>query len=420
MNLPNNVGIEQFILGMLINNNDLYDSISNVLNEEDFFHQGYRKIFSSLKKKVENGHVANVLTLAESIFKSGVSAEEMEQISSMNGTNIGQYAKVLKDYSIRRSLIQVSEKIIENASKEENIQEQLALIELEVFRLGARSMATSTSPFVEFSSRFLKKTEEIINSPKRVSGIESGFTGLDELTGGFRAGELIILAGRPSVGKTAFATNMAVNIALRQKKNVLFVSIEMPGEQICARILASLSRVSLNSLLHSSISQESLKHCVNVLDKYRQMPLLIQDCSFITVSGLQSLLRQMKRKEKIDCVFIDYLQLIDPGLRSESREQEISKISRSLKLIAKDTGIPVISLSQLSRDVEKRREGNAPKLSDLRGSGSIEQDADVILFLYRENDDQKDVVNLKIAKNRNGALGDVVLNYEGITTTFSQ
>lgn len=420
MILPHNIGIEQLVLGALINNNNLFDLVCNILNEGDFFHSGYGKIYEAIKQKLSQGYLANFLTLAEVFAHGGFKESDITSFQNMiiADADIIKYAKTLRDYSIRRHLIQTGKNMMEMAQNSENIMEQLTSLESAIFQLGESTLQKNTDSFVSISKIFLDKTAAMLKSNQKIHGVTSGFLSLDKITGGFRKGELIILAGRPSVGKTAFATNMAVEACLKQEKKVLFISLEMPGEQICARVLSYLSKVPLNLLLHATLSSNHLQHCNKVLKQYGKMPLIIHDSSFMTISSLQSLLRQLKRQENIDIVFIDYLQLMDAGIKTDNREQEISRISRSLKLIAKDMGVPIVSLSQLSRDVEKRKENNAPKLSDLRGSGSIEQDADVILFLYREDENNKTTVNLKIAKNRNGELGDILLNYDGMTTTF--
>ena len=416
---PFNLALEQSILGAVLNNNNAYDKISDLISEMDFFEKSHQQLYKAIYTRLENAQIADLLTLTGFIKDSGIDYKYVKQLSETlyPSESIRQYAEILLELSTRRKLISLGKELIENGYSEKlPVSEQIEKAESFVFNINHRRTANKTIQFFTGAKEVLNFTYNIVQNQQNIVGLETVFKELDHLLGGLKPGELIILAGRPSMGKTALAVNICTNIATNPKRNgsVLFISLEMPGEQICFRIISSLSKVPLNNLLHAKISPKSVQDCLEAMEQFKEMPLHICDSSFLTPGGLRSLIRQLKRQLNIELVVLDYLQLMESGIRQESREQEISKISRSLKLIAKEINIPIIALSQMSRDIEKRKENTEPKLSDLRGSGSIEQDADVILFLYKI----QNIVQVSIAKNRNGALGNFPVRYIAEITTF--
>jgi replicative DNA helicase len=417
--IPFNLAIEQAILGAILNNNTAYDKISDVINDLDFFDKTHQKLYKAIKSRLESAYVADLLTLTTFISDSGIDYNYVKQLNETiyPSENIRQYAEIMRELSLRRQLICLGKELVENAYSERlSIGEQIEHAEKFIFGINHHSHNNKTIQFFNGAKNVLDFTYNVVKHQQNIIGMETGFKDLDNLLGGLKAGELIILAGRPSMGKTAFATNICNNIALNEKNGgaVLFISLEMPYEQICFRIISSLSNVPLNNLLHAKITPKAVKDCLQSIEIFKNMPLYIYDSAFLTPGTFRSIVRQMKRQFNIGVVIVDYLQLMESGSKYESREQEISKISRSLKLVAKEISIPIIALSQMSRDIEKRTSSLEPKLSDLRGSGSIEQDADVILFLFREDND----IKVSVAKNRNGALGIFTLRYIPEITTF--
>ncbi len=421
---PNNIMIEQAILGALLNDSNAYDNISDILLPFHFFDKINQQIYESIAQKLNAGLIADVLTLMNSMSKKGVPSDYIVQLAenSYPIENIRQYADIIIELSIRRNLMNIGTHLTENAIKENiNVRDQITFLEKKIFDLTKNTSNNKTFSFYTGASEVLKITDLLIKQDKSFVGLNTGFIELNNILGGLQPGEIIILAGRPSVGKTALSTNIAVNVALDKSNGtpVLIISLEMSYEQLCSRIISSLSNVSLNAIMHAKLSTQSLQKCIHTVDKFREMPLYIYDASFLTVGGVRSLLRNVKRQYGIGLIILDYLQLLDSDSKTDSREQEISKISRSLKLIAKELNLPIIALSQMSRDVEKRKENNAPKLSDLRGSGAVEQDADKVLFLYRAEAQDRNCVKVLVAKNRNGVVGSFDLYYDGEITTFS-
>lgn len=418
--LPFNIPLEQAILGAILHKNNCFDLISDIVFEIDFFDSNHQKLYKKISERLKNGQTADLLTLSNFIKDEKIDYNYVEQLtSSLYPTeNIKQYGEILSELSIRRKLISLGKELIENAqSATMPIDKQIEKAEQVVLGINSRPDNYKLVKFFDGAKDVLNFTHKLVTKEITGTNIKTGFVQLDDLLGGMRNGELLILAGRPSMGKTALALNFCTNASLYDKKNVLFISLEMPYEQICLRIISSLSSVPLNNLLHAKISTKAIQDCLASIERFKNMNLFIMDTSYLTPSSLRSISRQMKRQHKIDLIVIDYLQLMENGKNKyESREQEISNISRSLKLLAKEIGVPVIALSQMSRDIEKRKEGFVePKLSDLRGSGSIEQDADSILFLFKEDEN----IILSVAKNRNGALGKIKLNYTGSITKFT-
>ena len=418
--LPMSKEIEQSIIGAILNNNLAYDKVSDLISEEDFFEKTHQILYKIIQEKLENAQIVDLLTLSSSIAKYGLNYDYIKLLveSVYPSEHIRQYGEILIELSTRRKLINLGKALLENGFNENLTgKEQMEIAEKVFFGMHSKTNHNKTIQFFDGAKIVLNNTFNIVNNEQISTGVKTGFRELDHLMGGLRPGELVILAGRPAMGKTAFATNMATNMCLNSTKTnnrVLFISLEMPYEQICLRIISSLSNVPLNSLMHAKISPKAVKDCLHSIENFKNLPFYVYDASFLSPGGLRSLVRQMKRQLNINVIIVDYLQLMESSNKQENREQEISKISRSLKLIAKELSVVVIALSQMSRDIEKRKELGEPKLSDLRGSGSIEQDADSIIFLFKEDD----IVKLSLAKNRNGALGVFPIRFIPEITTF--
>ena len=288
------------------------------------------------------------------------------------------------------------------SDENKEINSQIDLIEKTLLKMSENEVS-KTVHFFEGVIGALKNEKQ--------KSYETKYTELDKIIGGLHGGELIILAGRPSTGKTALATNITWQL-VQQKYGVLIISLEMSCDQICARLISLSTKIDLSHLLHGKIPPHVVQSCIKHMEKFKSLPLFINDASSMNIMQIRSLLMQTKRQHDIKCVVIDYLQLIESY--GENREQEISKISRALKLLAKELNIPILALSQLSRDIEKRKDD--PKSSDLRGSGAIEQDADVIFILSPSN--TGNVIKCFVVKNRNGPLGDFSLFFDRQLTEF--
>jgi replicative DNA helicase len=425
--LPHSIEIEQLIIGALLNDNSLYDKVSDILKVNDFFIEIHKLIYKFIYQKLESGSIANSVTIANYTKEFSIPYDYIIKLVENNSVvdDIGQYAEILHNLSKRRSCIQIFTKGTERLNKEtEDVDSIIENSETELFSISDRNTKGQTIVFTNAMYEILKYTEFLLKSNKKIVGLTTGYDYLDRIIGGLHEGEMIVLAGRPSVGKTAFAINIMTKVARDNHYGgpVAFISLEMPYTQIATRTIAILSDTPVSGIINGKISQESFRYCVDALSRFKDLPIYIHDSSLLKIGGLRSILRYMKRVYGIKLVVIDYLQLMDSGDRAESRAQEIAKISRGIKLIAKELAIPIIVLSQMSRDVEKRSDRAAiPRLSDLRESGAIEQDADKVWFLYHEKKEENpNLISLMIAKNRNGAIGTVQFNYESATTTFTE
>lgn len=412
--LPHNTTIEQILLGNLLQNNLLYDQISHILDLDCFFLSIHKDIYSVISKKLESGHSVDVITLVNMV-------DEQDYLKELSKpfpyTNIKEYAQILSDLSIRRKVIIMSKNLLSDCYDEsKDLEEAVQKSEDVFFKINEKNIKVPTIQFYPGAQKVFHQAQMFMEH--KTSGINTGFDMLDQITNGFQIGELIILAGRPSTGKTAFALNLAIRIAANENP-LLFLSLEMPYEQICARSIAILSGISVSTLLFGRVNHHLLAQCCNKISEFKNLPLYINDTSYLNINLLKSLIRQIKRQHKIKVVIVDYLQLIESSKSMESREQEIGKISRSLKMMAKEFGIIVIALSQMSRNVENRKEYE-PKLSDLRGSGTIEQDADKVMFLHRPDNKIVESLQLVLAKNRNGTLGTINLIFDGSLMKFKE
>jgi replicative DNA helicase len=399
---PSNIGIERTIIATLLRDNSVFDSLSK-LKPNDFFLSIHQTIFQRITDRIISGLVADIMTI--NIDDLDIDPSYLNAlVSEYFTTKVEQYADILIELSKRRKLLNVGKTIVENALDENvSIYKQINAIETTLLNLNSSDNISKTQHFFDGVVESLQLEKQ--------KSYETRYTELDKIIGGFHGGELIILAGRPSTGKTALATNITWQL-VQQKYPVLIISLEMSCEQICARLVALSTKVDLSYLLHGKIPQHVVQSCIRQMEKFKSLPLFINDASSMNIMQIRSLLMQSKRQHDIKCVVIDYLQLIESY--GENREQEISKISRALKLLAKELNVPILALSQLSREVEKRKDD--PKSSDLRGSGAIEQDADVIFILSPSNTGS--VIKCFVVKNRNGPLGQFSLFFDRQITEF--
>ena len=398
--VPKNIEAEQTILGSILANNEIFDEITDQLDENYFFDPIHQKIYKIISNLISKGLLANPVTI-KNFFNSKEELVEIGGIDylikltkvSTTKNQIKYYSQLLSDLYIRRQLINISEETLEESKNKDleisgtNILENT---ERKLFEIAERGEFQRS--FVTFKDA-LKETIDMATAAYKndqgIVGVPSGLTDLDDRLGGLHKQDLIIIAGRPSMGKTALATNIAFNASLNIKKNnlktsVAFFSLEMSSEQLSTRILAEQSRIKSNDIRRGKINQEDFERFIEASKNLEMLPLHIDDTPAITISALSNRARRLKRKEGLDLIVIDYIQLMkSSGFRNESRVLEIAEITQGLKALAKELDVPVLALSQLSRQVEQR-EDKKPQLSDLRESGSIEQDADVVMFVFRE------------------------------------
>ena len=457
--VPMNVEAEQALLAALLTNNSAYEHISDFLNPEHFYDDVNSRIFEAIAKLLENNQLADPLTLKNYFLQK----DEMELIggdrylielakNSTISSNTSEYGKLIYDLFQRREILKISDEISNEANSfdlETNASNIIEKAEVKLYNLS--STGESNQDFKKFSTSLVEAINSAESAYKRegqLSGIPTGFTDLDQLLGGLHKTDLIILAGRPSMGKTALATNIAFKMVNansmdeEKKKNVVgFFSLEMSSEQLATRILAEDSTISSEKIRRVQLNSNDFQKIVKSSQNLGELTLYIDDSPNLSISALRTRARRLKRKYGLDAIMIDYLQLIRPSLsRPDNRVLEIAEMTRNLKALAKELNIPVLCLSQLSRQVEQR-DDKRPQLSDLRESGAIEQDADVVMFIYREEyyterkepspgteDYQKwqdkmakihNVAEVIVANQRHGPIGKVNLHFEGSTTKFS-
>src|SRR3954449_4531395 len=407
---PSNLQAEQALLGALLANNKAYERVSEFLAPEHFADAVHGRIFRAIQRRVEQGQLADVVTLRPEFEHSGVLDEVggpaylAQLLTAMVGIiNAGEYGRLVHDCWLRRQLVDVGEEVVNRAFGSEaelSGKEQLVAAEQRLFDL-AKDGGTDGG-FVTFERALTDAVllaEKAFSTPGGVSGLPSGLRDLDAKTGGMHGSDLMIIAGRPAMGKTALATKIAFGAAqalvreaqakgegVQPRGTVAIFSLEMSADQLATRLLSEAARISGDKIRRGDISQRDFDRFVEVSRELAILPLVIDDTPAITISALRTRCRRLKRTRGLELVVVDYLQLMRPaaGTRPESRVLEISMITQGLKAIAKELSVPVIALSQLSRQVEQR-EDKRPQLSDLRESGSIEQDADIVLFIYRED-----------------------------------
>nr|WP_323036338.1 replicative DNA helicase [Pararhodobacter sp.] len=462
--LPSNIEAEQQLLGAILTNNDVYDRVSSLVRSEHFFEPVHRRIFDIAAARIQKNALASPVTI-KAFMEDDEGLKELggpSYLARIAGAAIASYAardyaQMIYDLAVRRDLIQLGRDISAKAALVEvssEPREQIVEAEQRLYKLGEQGVAERG-----FQS-FLRAVTDAVNSANTayqrdggLAGISTGLVDLDKKLGGLHPSDLIILAGRPSMGKTSLATNIAFNIAKAYKRGIKsdgtegtvnggvvgFYSLEMSAEQLAARILSEASEVPSEQIRRGDMTEQEFRRFVEAAKSLEACPLFIDDTPALPISQVAARARRLKRTHGLDVLMVDYLQLLR-GSSKESRVQEVSEITQGLKAIAKELHIPVIALSQLSRAVESR-EDKRPQLSDLRESGSIEQDADVVMFVFREeyyverekpSDDKLDEMakwqdrmemlhgkaEVVIGKQRHGPIGTVGLSFEGQFTRF--
>ena len=439
---PHSIESEQSVLGGLLLHNEAWEQVADVLTQEDFYNANHRIIFDAIALLLEHNEPADILTVKERLKKIGEEdsiggftylAQIAENTPSIS--NIQTYAKHVRELSVYRQLIIASHEIADTAYRPKDIelQELIDLSERKIFNI-AEQISRGKQEVINVKS-ILKdvanQVHEWEENAGSVTGLQTGFRDLDNLTSGLQNGDLIIIAGRPSMGKTAFAMNIVGNVAIEQNKPVLVFSLEMPTEALTLRMISSFGRIDSKKIRSGEMTEtdwNGFSHAVRALENN---DILIDETPSITPTEVRAKARRIKRQyPELSLIMVDYLQLMTVHGSSENRVQEISEISRSLKALAKEINVPVIALSQLNRGVESRPKagkGRMPQMADLRESGSIEQDADIIGFVYRDeayhddtysNPEEVGKGDLKIAKHRNGETGKIELAWIGEYTTF--
>ncbi len=436
---PHSVEAEQSLLGALLLDNLSFEKVADLVSANDFYRDDHRRIFRNLAKLVENGKPADVVTLSDEIEagedkgKTGGAAYLASLAQNTPGAaNARRYAEIIRERSVQRSLAQVATEIADSALNPggREVTQLLEQAEIAILQVGEAGGRVGQG-FQEISpvlARVIEKIDQLYHrdNASDVTGVPSGFRDLDSKTAGLQPQDLIIVAGRPSMGKTAFALNIAEHVAVDNGLPVAIFSMEMSGAQLTSRILGSISRVDQHKMRTGRLSDEDWSRLTEAIGRLNEAPVFIDETPALTSGEVRSRARRLRRQcGKLGLVVVDYLQLMsgNNAKAQENRATEISEISRSLKAMAKELDAPVIALSQLSRAVEQRTD-RRPMMSDLRESGAIEQDADVILFIYRdevyhpEKPEAKGRAEVIIGKQRNGPIGTVELTFLGQHTRF--
>ena len=454
--LPNNIEAEQSVIGSILVSNDILDDVSPIINYTKFYDPIHQKIFLAIENLISKGMLANPITL-KNYFENDKNLIELEgheylvKITKFS-TSLRQaieYAKIIYDMHVRRELIKISEATIDNASNKnidlpgEKIIEDSEKLLFDLAERGSFSKSfikfdAALNQTIEMASKAFKSTEGIV-------GVPTGLTDLDDRLGGLHNQDLVIIGGRPSMGKTALATNIAFHAAKNiqdkgLKSSVAFFSLEMSSEQLSTRILSEQSRIKSNDIRRGKISEEQFDKFIETSKNISELPLYIDETPAISIAAISNRARRIKRLFGCELVVVDYIQLMRAtNIRSEGRVQEISEITQGLKALAKELNVPVLAVSQLSRAVEQR-DDKKPQLSDLRESGSIEQDADVVMFVYREAyylerkeprpatvehaewqakmNEISNLAEIMIGKQRHGPTGNIKVEFESMFTKF--
>ena len=433
---PHSVEAEQSVLGGLMLDNNAWEQVADVVVEQDFYRRDHQLIFRAIEQLMEKAQPVDVVTLAEYHDQRG----ELDKVGELaylgtlarntpSAANIAAYANIVRERSILRQLIQIGNNIANMAFTPEgrNSEEMLDTAERHVFEIAEKG-AKRGGGFIqvkEVLSSVVDRIDQLFEQDSGITGLPTGFIDFDEQTSGLQPADLIIVAGRPSMGKTTFAMNLAENIAIQAKEPVAVFSMEMPADSLAMRMLSSLGRIDQHRLRTGKLNDEDWPRLTSAIQLLNDAPLFIDDTGGLTPTELRARARRLKREHGLSLIVIDYLQLMQGssnGRQAENRATEISEISRSLKALAKELNVPVIALSQLNRSLEQRP-NKRPVMSDLRESGAIEQDADIIVFIYRDevyNEDsaEKGKAEIIIGKQRNGPIGTVALTFQGKYTRF--
>lgn len=430
---PHSLEAEQAVLGGLMLENRAWEQIADRLNEEDFYRHDHRLLFRGIKALSENYQPVDVLTLSEYLREQGV-LDEAGGMAYLGGlardtpsaANIQAYADIVRERSVLRQLIQAGTEIVSTGFQPEGREsaELLDTAERLIFQI-AEQTNRSQEGFISVKDvlpTVIDRIDHLYQQESAITGLATGWTDFDDMTSGLQNGDLVIVAARPSMGKTSFAMNVAEAVAMRGDLPVAVFSMEMPADQLALRMLSSLGRIEMQRVRTGKLQDEDWPRLTSALNLMSNAKLFIDDSAGLSPTEMRARVRRLKREHGLGLIIVDYLQLMQvPGFK-ENRTAEISEISRSLKGMAKELDVPVVALSQLNRSLEQRP-NKRPVMSDLRESGAIEQDADIIVFIYRDevyNEDSPDkgVAEIIIGKQRNGPIGSLKLTFLGKYTRF--
>lgn len=431
---PHSIEAEQSVLGGLMLDNNAWDQVADKVTETDFYRQDHRLIFRSIVHLAEDNEPYDVVTLSNWLKQRGDldDAGGLAYLGTLakdtpSAANIQAYAKIVREKSILRQLIAVGTDIAESAFNpdERDSKDILDEAERKVFEIAEQGMRQEQGfrSIKSLMKNTLAQIEELGSQPDGVTGVSTGYHDLDEMTNGLQKGDLVIVAGRPSMGKTTFSMNIAEYAAANNKVPTAVFSMEMPGEQLTMRLLSSMGRVDQGRLRNGRLLEEDWPRIATAVKLFADVPLFIDDSAGLTPTEVRARARRLVREHgELGLIVIDYLQLMQGGGKAENRTTEVSNMSRSLKALAKELSCPIVVLSQLNRSLEQRP-NKRPIMSDLRESGAIEQDADIIMFVYRDEvynpeSENKGTAEIIIGKQRNGPIGTVRLTFLGKYTRF--
>lgn len=428
---PQNLEAEQSILGGLMLNQDAFDLVADRIDTEDFYSPAHQKIYVAIKELHSKGKPVDLVTVTDQLqtkneFEATGGYVYLAQLleKTISSANITTYAQIVKEKALLRKLITTSTQIIDKAyTGDQDVQTIVDMAEGEILKVSETKLTEGLVDSMQIVKDSIKKIEELYQRKEEITGIPTGFTVMDKMTSGFHPGQLVVIAARPSMGKTAFSINLASHAVLRAKKSVAYFSLEMSKEDVMIRLLASEAKVHMGSLRNGRLQDADWPRLIAAAGALSEAKLYIDDTGGISPHEVRARARRLKSKGELDMIIIDYLQFMQLKQTRESRAVEVSEISRQLKNMAKELQIPVIALAQLNRGVEGRTD-RRPMLSDLRESGSIEQDADIIMMLFRddyydkEDPEKKGKATVIIGKQRNGETGDVHLHFDGAHQRF--
>jgi len=429
---PQNIEAEQSILGGILLDNEVFHRVLEVLNEDDFYHAAHRKVFLSMIELYENNEPVDLITLTNAL-KNKNQLDEIRGVSYLTSlvdsipttANISYYAKIVKEKSILRRLINKTAEIASMSyDSTGDVDEVLDQAERAIFEISENKIKPSFYSIKEMIKHSFKTIERLYEKKELITGVPTGFEGIDRFTSGFQLSDLVIIAGRPSMGKTSFALNIAQYAAIEASVPVGIFSLEMSKEQLSLRMLCSEAKVDAQRLRTGFLSESDWPKLTRAVGSLSEAPIFVDDTPALSILEMRAKARRLKSEKGLGLIIVDYLQLMRGRVNVERREQEISEISRSLKALAKELNLPVVALSQLNRRVEERHD-KRPQLADLRESGAIEQDADVIIFIYRdeiynksEDNENKGTAEIIIGKQRNGPIGMTKLAFIDKFATF--
>ncbi len=452
--LPNNIEAEQSVIGSILVTNEIFDDISTIISNVNFYDPMHQKIFNAIESMIYKGLLANPITLKNYFENEKDDIDIPEYLVKITKFSTStrqaiEYSKIIYDMFVRRELIKISDQIIDDAKENDlNVSGQNIIENSEKLLYDLAEKGTFSSSLIKFDDA-MKQTIEMASAAYKneggIVGVPTGLRDLDDKLGGLHQSDLIIIAGRPSMGKTSLATNIAFNAAQKiqesgKKSSIAFFSLEMSSEQLSTRIISEQARIGSNDIRRGRISDEQFDQFLETSKNISELPLFIDETPALSIAAMSNRARRIKRLHGLDLIVVDYIQLMKGSLNNkDGRVQEISQITQGLKAIAKELGVPVLALSQLSRQVEQR-DDHKPQLADLRESGSIEQDADVVMFVYREGyylqrkepreatvehaewqakmNEVAHLAEIIIGKQRHGPIGKVTLEFEERFTKF--